>query len=737
MRCITLIVLIALSGTSARAQSEPPRDTNVVLRVSIVGDQRQFRVGETIPIQLSFSAAVRDRYQVDMATYGGSGRTEHEHFSVSPSDGAVDPLANRGGSIGGGPTGFKVLSPEPWTIQLNVNEWVRFTRPGEFQLDIVSHRVGVKNPASVMGTSSVTVVANPITLTIVPATAAWQKATLDGAVAMLNQPAPARPPVEAYYLSLTQALNTLRFLGSPDAIRELANRLRGSPIGNGDAICVLGLISAPEPAVAREALETALVDPDRAIGSQFLYALQTVSADPKARAANGQQDRQRVLEKLVAALSKKRGDALSISLTTAVNEAWNGTPLPSSTTDALVQQLIAMFDSLPPEQQSTLLGDRWDKVADRAMLPILRRHAVAFDDRLNPNSPSGQAALHVGASALQHWYELDPAGARPAIINEITRPSLRHDARVLGLLPDKTLPEVDSILAEHFAASDGFPQSAYIASLIARYATDAILPAVLAKLDPLLGKWACAVQGPILAYTLRVRPSLARPRIERALAARGNGFSGCYQQLLSSISDLYYDPILEDLAVHGLDDPDPRVIGSSATLLGRFGSPRVESVLLQRYMSWSEKWAGREAELNPALADRGPQSDEIGVGSYLLEALTTGKSWLTDGSKLQSLLTLTKGARLRRTLDDDLRIWNSSLLAITVNQPRGSLPFDARVAQYKLSSMEALEEKLGQFSVGTRFALTVSGPDSPAGRTRDAGLRTFLSDHGMIVVAAR
>src|ERR1700733_659078 len=91
---------------------------------------------------------------------------------------------------------------------------------------------------------------------------------------------------------------------------------------------------------ARKALETALVDPDRAIGSRFLYALQTVSADPKDRATNGQQTRQRVLAKLVAALSKKRGDPLSISLTTAANEAWNGTPLPSSTTDALVQQLI-------------------------------------------------------------------------------------------------------------------------------------------------------------------------------------------------------------------------------------------------------------------------------------------------------------------------------------------------------------------------------------------------------------
>jgi hypothetical protein len=114
---------------------------------------------------------------------------------------------------------------------------------------------------------------------------------------------------------------------------------------------------------------------------------------------------------------------------------------------------------------------------------------------------------------------LDPAGARPAIIAEISRPRPRFDARVLGILPDETLPEVDFTLAEYLAASHDSDGGSNLASLIARYATAAILPQITETLDPKIGKWACAVQNPLLAYVLRVNPAAARPRIEQAIAA--------------------------------------------------------------------------------------------------------------------------------------------------------------------------------------------------------------------------
>jgi len=98
-----------------------------VLEASIPSNQREFHIGEIIPLQLSFSSIIKDRYQINMAQYDRSGRMNYEHFIISPAEGAVDPLPTYTGGMGG-LTGFGFLSSEPWTIKLNLNEWVRIMR---------------------------------------------------------------------------------------------------------------------------------------------------------------------------------------------------------------------------------------------------------------------------------------------------------------------------------------------------------------------------------------------------------------------------------------------------------------------------------------------------------------------------------------------------------------------------------------------------------------------------------
>jgi hypothetical protein len=91
-----------------------------------------------------------------------------------------------------------------------------------------------------------------------------------------------------------------------------------------------------------------------------------------------------------------------------------------------------MFDQLPVEMQNEPLPSRWDKIAGPNMLSILRRYAQTYRDFPEMREMNAHKSLQLSASGLQHWYELDPAGARPAIIREITRFRPRFDARVLG-----------------------------------------------------------------------------------------------------------------------------------------------------------------------------------------------------------------------------------------------------------------------------------------------------------------
>ncbi|HEU4794220.1 MAG TPA: hypothetical protein VFT02_01235, partial [Pyrinomonadaceae bacterium] len=289
MRLLTLLMLLGVAVARVCAQSETPVDPKVVFKVSLANNQREFRIGETIPLQLSFSSTAKDRFQINMAQYDRGGRMNHERFIVSPAQGAVDPMPDHNRGMGGLTT-FKFLAPEPWTLKLNLNEWVRFTQPGEYRLTIVSSRVAVRDPANAYGTSPVAARSNEITLKIVAADAVWQKRVFSEAVTILDKPAPPKPEhMEQYRTELRRAMETLRFLGTADAAREMVKRMRGKDSGGLDYICLLGLISTPERTVARSALEEALADPDHPIDGTFAYALRMLTSEPGATNPNSRE----------------------------------------------------------------------------------------------------------------------------------------------------------------------------------------------------------------------------------------------------------------------------------------------------------------------------------------------------------------------------------------------------------------------------------------------------------------
>jgi hypothetical protein len=738
MRLLSLVLLIIEIAGHTYAQSAAPVDKRVVLEISIAGNQREFHMGETIPIQLGFSSAVPRRYEINMAQYDRSGRMNYERFKISPADSAVDPLQTLGG-LGslGGLTSYKYLNAEPWTITLNLNEWVRFTRPGYYRLVVSSGRVVLRDSSTPTGTSPVVVLSNEIKLKIISADAKWQKDLLGELVSILNAKPPAKPEENEKYWSLRRAaFEKLRFLGTADAARELAKRMRGEDDGRTEYICMLGLIASPERDAALAALAKALEDPDQPISGTFLYALRMLRVNPGSANANWREEQTRVLEELIRVLPFKRSQALSVSLSTAVNMAWNDNSLPQTTMDLMVRQLVAMFDQLPLNQQNLLLGQRWNKITSPALLPILRLYAHRYQDYPEMRESSAYDNLQLSAMALRRWYELDPADARPAFIKEITRPRPRFGARVLGVLPEESLPEVDEALAEHFLASKDLDGSSNLASLIARYATDSILPQILERLDQRVGKWACDIQNPILAYVLRVDPNVAGPRIERAIMARGEGFSACNHGLFQTVSEIRNDPILEEIAIRSLDDSDPEVAMTAATMLGNVGSPKAEAALWQRYVSWTTQWSGHESQLARTMADGIDESVyQLGLGNNLLQALATGKSWLADKAMLERIQHVTTVRSLQERLAGYLGYWKGQPLPIIISIST----FDSftkpslQVAQYEVHSINDLKSKLSQFPRGTAFVLEVRSDNLSENQQLIDELRTFLTGAGMTV----
>jgi hypothetical protein len=734
---VALFLLVFATTALAQLPEEtptPPIDPKVNFNVSIIGTRREFHIGEIIPLKLAYSSRAKKRYQLNDANYDRSGRMEYERFIVTPSDGAVDPLAEyfaTGLHVGGGMQGAVFLKPKPWTIDLDLNEWVRFTKGGEYKLRVAARRVEIVDSSRPRGTVPVTALSNEVTLRILPRDPEWEKRTYYQAVATLKNPSSDKRD-KTWKSPALRALETLRFLGTPDATRELANQLRADDPRRGDFDCYIGLVTSPERKVARQALEEALADPERPISDTLLDALIWLESHGEKRDPNSAEGERKVLEKALDALAHKRGEFLRVSLYSLLYRNWvrgEEDLLNRDIVEKLVSQLLETWDQLPVRQQTDLLEGVWQTIKTPAILPVLKRAAQDKEADL-------------AGIAIRRWFELDPDGARSAIISEISRPKPRLGVRRLGILPDQTLPEVEQPLVDHLRGEEDSESGANIAALIARYAGAAILPQVLKTLDAQIGKCRGDVQAPLLAYILRVDPESARPRIEKAVVAGRKNVIGWNRDVLRDIAVIHYDPLLETIAVRALDDPDDEVAGNAAALLGGYGSAATESALWRRYEKWCKRWAGRELQVNlqsvDALRlDEGGR-DDVSIGRSFVRAIAEGDGWLADEARLQRLKAMSKVPTIQADIDRYLEQWHRSLLTLMISScgPTSSAQtpdvadinrFSARVAQYGLDSRDELMEKLSQFPRGTKFEFW--RPSDKADQACIDDLRAFIASH--------
>ena len=69
----------------------------------------------------------------------------YEKFLVEPTGGTKDPILVyfESGTLfmSGGLTNFRFLSDSPYVIHLDLNEWVRIDKPGNYRVTVTSRRV--------------------------------------------------------------------------------------------------------------------------------------------------------------------------------------------------------------------------------------------------------------------------------------------------------------------------------------------------------------------------------------------------------------------------------------------------------------------------------------------------------------------------------------------------------------------------------------------------------------------
>jgi hypothetical protein len=210
---LAVLVLLALVLPAGAQGPGTPAPGDVLLALVCPVSPCRFRLGEVIQLSLSVTAT-----EVGYSVEARDGLRERdlESFTAAPSDGVSDPLEGIGAVMN--PSGIYSKLPlvpgKPFSVGVELNQWIRFGRPGKFQVTARSSRVfpgeyGVRFQ----------IVSDPMDVEIVPADAQWQKEQLARILADL--PAPGA----GYSVRAAAAVRALGYLGSDDALREIQKRI--------------------------------------------------------------------------------------------------------------------------------------------------------------------------------------------------------------------------------------------------------------------------------------------------------------------------------------------------------------------------------------------------------------------------------------------------------------------------------------------------------------------------------
>ena len=309
--------VLCVTGLFAQ-RSAPPDDVRVELRC--VKEPARFHMGEVIAIQLSFTAKAPRRRHLHPVS---SSRNPDvgQRFLVTPREGTRDPLQTYMASTprwhGDYELGYQTLGPEPETVDMALNEWVRFDRPGKYSLKAIIPVAAEDGSTAHPGSATLELMSNEIGLEIEPPDPPWEKAELARLLPKLKDE-PRQTPRPGQDVD---ALTALSFLGTDDSLRELARRLQPDATGEERCLpCALGLMGSGGRAAGIEEMQKLLRDPDFPISTLFLDSLAVVPLHaedpPELLRKQWQENFAQGQAALAAALSIKRGRAQAVSAKT-------------------------------------------------------------------------------------------------------------------------------------------------------------------------------------------------------------------------------------------------------------------------------------------------------------------------------------------------------------------------------------------------------------------------------------
>lgn len=711
------LMLVATIGGRLWAE-QLARAQDVSLEVRTRDGRAEYRVGEPIALQMVFTSTNK-QYVVDTSFRYPALQGSQDDFLINPKEGTGDPMEDYRRAIAkmgmfdtGGLRGIGPLGDDPILLDLYLNDYVRFSKPGQYVLTLRDRRVSVVRRSWNEPPQVIELISKPLGLTILAADAKWQKQQLDSTLEALKK----RPGVNVV------ACRTLTSLGTAEAEVAMVDALEDEyeTMGCGFSYSLLGV---SHRRIVLDRMQQKLESPEASVSPPFVETMATLMVlEEKGETDFYQRQteaRKQINDDLFALLAEKKGPARITAISTLVNESLQNSGIEGSTRSAQVLRLAAeVFDQLSSQAQSTLLSARWADIAGPAMVPVLRRCAEA-DSTVSCGTLQGDLLL-------TRLNQLSPSDAREVILADIQRDNPRFPSRLLGILRDKELPEMDGALREHLQSKNGNLDTT--AGLIQRYASSGIAGAVVSFLDERgLGNLGGQVEPNLIAYLLRVQPDAGEQALKAALATR-NG-TGWYKYLLRDVAQRTPSSKIQGIAIDALSDPDHDVVLSAVQALALVGDTQAKAALFERLGEWRARWMGREHDIF-WIPGEGPVTDDRYLGDELIRAIATGAGWLLteedQGRLLQSAVTENQKQQTKQFVDTA----RNKPVSITIINS-GFPNIQIVVAQYNYENTEPAQRKLSQFPAATTFLLQNIPPESPETQSAVAEIKSFIAQHGM------
>lgn len=355
------------------------------------------------------------------------------------------------------------------------------------------------------------------------------------------------------------------------------------------------------------------------------------------------------------------------------------------------------ISQFPVEQQLELLMNKWDLLRAPAMISVLQGVIEKAEPKPFPKEAITLQVWETEAGipdvALRRLNELSPEMAASTIRKQMASGNTRFATFAVRSLPAQDIPEADdafsALLKENLRGA---------LPLVAKFGTGRLTGQMLKLYGGEL--WPCAEEAAFTTYFARTQPNdVGKDVLKRAMADREG--RGCYTMLLGQVAEVVWNPIIEAQAIITLNDSDPQAAMSAAGVLAAHGGPKLEPALWKRLEQWSEKWKGRTEELQThPITGAAPNRWEEQLGSALLHAVGSAKSWVIDEPRRQRLLAL--------CIDDWCRKrWASEVLSgtflIDVSNGGEMFPAAFRLDGYTAHTLVDLKIKLEHFPAGTTF----------------------------------